>query len=397
MPQKQHRYNLDEIEEFLTLSDKQKIYVNALREYGTIRETARRLGKSRSTTRNMFDFMESKLARVKLNPKVPTDQILKGTTTLYKTDEETGKEVKSLQWVKTEKSKQEQLEAITNAIKLLTKGIKPVPPKKRPHTKYQDQINVYISNDIHFGALMWKDETLDRNWDLKIAEDSVASAYDYLIGNAPSTREAIVVDLGDLTEQDNNHNMTPKSGNILAVDGRYQKVFKAAYTSLIRAIDKALEKHEIVYFVNIAGNHDLTTGLATREVISAWYRNEPRVIVDDKPNNIKYFHYGKVLFQFAHGDEMKMSQAGEAMAVDMIEVFSQTVHRYAYFGHNHKDKVLDGAICKSESFRNLAPLNHWAANNGYRRGLGTMQCITHSKEHGEINRTTYNVGMEKAS
>jgi len=62
--------------------------------------------------------------------------------------------------------------------------------------------------------------------------------------------------------------------------------------------------------------------------------------------------------------------------------------------HTHKDAVVDGAITRCESHRNLAPLNHWAFNNGYRSGIGTMKSITYHTKHGEVSRALFNVGME---
>jgi len=136
----------------------------------------------------------------------------------------------------------------------------------------------------------------------------------------------------DLLEVDDYKNMTPKSGNILSVDSRYPKILRAAYESLIYAINKALEKHEIVYFYNIAGNHDISTGDAIREVIRVAFMNNPRVIVDETPRRIKYHIHGSTAIQFAHGDGMRMHQAGEVMAHDLQAIFSNTKNRYAHFG-----------------------------------------------------------------
>ena len=76
----------------------------------------------------------------------------------------------------------------------------------------------------------------------------------------------------------------------------------------------------------------LTTGHAIREIIRQTFRENPRVIVDESPSPIKYHQHGNVLLQFAHGDGMKMSAAGEVMAHDCQSIFSTTEHRYAHFG-----------------------------------------------------------------
>jgi len=121
------------------------------------------------------------------------------------------------------------------------------------------------------------------------------------------------------------------------------------------------------------------------------FKDNPRVIVDDTPTNIKYHQHGTTLLQFAHGDGMKMAHAGEVMAHDCQTIFSSTKHRFAHFGHTHKDAVVDTRLCKAESHRNLAPLNDWAYAHGYRRSPGTIKSITYHIDNGEISRNLFNI------
>lgn len=79
-------------------------------------------------------------------------------------------------------------------------------------------------------------------------------------------------------------------------------------------------------------NHDITSAHAIREIIRAFFTNEPRVIIDDSPSPIKYHQHGATLLQFAHGDAMKMKDCGEVMAADCQSIFSQTTHRFAHIG-----------------------------------------------------------------
>ena len=335
--------------------------------------------------------LRRRIERYRRNGDLPLDsgnsvsvgEVLKGTSTMY--DHE-GRVV--LQWVKSDVDRTQQLEAIQEVIRDLAQSITPLAPTAIPTTSTDDLATLYLSNDIHFGALMWAPES-GENWDMAIAQSTVESAYNYLFDSTPSSKVGIVVDLGDLMEVDSFKNLTPQSGNPLAVDGRFPKILRAAYGALVYAIQKALLKHEQVIFINIAGNHDMTVGHAIREIVRAFFVNEPRVIVDDSPSAIKYLHLNEVLLQFAHGDGLKMKDAGEVMAHDCQDIFSETKFRYAHFGHTHKDAVYDGRLCRSESHRNLAPLNDWAAHKGFRRQLGTMKAITYHSTKGEVARSLF--------
>ena len=355
------------------------------------------LAKLKSTYENYTvssHQLEQRIANYRRKGLLPLDsgnsvshgEVLRGSSTLF---DEDGK-IK-LQWVKSDIPRTEFLESYRLLISELAASIPALPLIPTPSLPMNtDLATLYVSNDIHFGALMWDKESGD-DWNTELAKTTVYEAYDYLFSTSPNSKIGIVCDLGDLLEADNDKNMTPKSGNVLAVDSRYPKVLQIAYEALIYAINRALEKHEVVYFYNIYGNHDLNSGHAIREIIRMAFKDNPRVIVNDSPSPIKYHQHGSVLLQFAHGDGLKMKDAGEVMATDCQEIFSSTKHRFAHFGHTHKDAVLDGRLCRSESHRNLAPLNHWAYHKGYRRQPGSMKSITYHVDNGEISRSLFNL------
>jgi hypothetical protein len=317
---------------------------------------------------------------------VPAQPTVTGTSTLL--DDEGNVR---LQWVKEKAN--DKASAVETAITEIIGGIESryTPIKKEAHHTFDDKLAVYISNDVHLGALMWAEETLDRDWDADTSERVFKDAIDNLVARAPATEECIVADLGDLTEMDDLKSMTPKSGHVLDVDGRYPKILKLAMDCMVYFVERALEKHDTVHFYNISGNHDITTGYAIASFVSAWFKNEPRVHVDESPAKQKYFQFGSTLIGFAHGDGLKMRESGEVMAMHNAKNWGTTANRYFHFGHVHKDMVYDGRLCKSESHRNLAPLNAWAADNGFGRNAGTMKALIYDKKRGEDLRITYNV------
>lgn len=379
---------------------RQKEVVGKLAEGNTIKKASKSLGISERSVYATLALIKKKMTAVGKgdhfiadNNLVDSGLSVKGTSTLYKDGEPT------IQWVKTDKTVEDKAKALREAVEEIIAGAEGQAKKtKKPkHKLKEDLLNVYISNDLHFGAYMWGEETLDKDYDLDIAETQLDSAISYLVDNSPATKVAIVADLGDTTEGDNFKNSTPTSGHALDVDGRYSKVLKVAMLAMVNLVNKALEKHEIVHFINIGGNHDIVTSHSIRAFVEAWFRNEPRVIVDTSPAPQKYFLHGTTLLGFAHGDGLKMHDAGETMCMHNEYRWSETNNRYYHFGHNHKDKIVDGRLCKAESHRNLAPLNAWASHAGFGRQLGTMKSITYCTRHGEKSRNLFNVAMEASA
>lgn len=203
--------------------------------------------ESRSAIRRLTSYRSKGFLPLESGNAVSIGEVLKGTTTLYD-----GQGNVKHQYVKTDVNRTEQLEGILEAITETASTITPRRPSTITLPTTEEQLTVYISNDLHLGALCWAPES-GEDYDLEIGITRLRSAYDYLFATSPPSKSAIVVDLGDITEADNDKNMTPKSGNILSVDSRYPKVLRAAYSALIYAIECALQKHEIVYFYNVQG------------------------------------------------------------------------------------------------------------------------------------------------
>ena len=209
---------------------------------------------------------------------------------------------------------------------------------------------------------------------------------------ANPTKEAYIVDLGDLLHSDNYENRTAHSGNALDVDGRYHKVLEVALRTVIKLIDLALPKHETVYWRSVSGNHNVHSAVMMNLFVQAYYRSEPRVIIRNSPAAIDYFQFGKVLLATTHGHTMKADRIAQIIPVDCSDIWSSTKFRYTLVGHIHHLSVKEYPTCIIESFRTLAPKDAWHAASGYRSGQD-MNCITYHRDHGEISRNRVNISQ----
>lgn len=384
--------DLSALLEYTKTSSQQSI-IEAVIEYGSGRKAAKALGMSKSTVNDALKRVRG-YAAVKgyapdngVDSKVPESFNLKRVSTLRNGDGEV-----TAQWTIAEPDKISIDQIIKSAMEVFQEGLPVFDTVAVPDAPYDDLLTTYVTNDLHLGALVAKSETGQDN-NLELGVEQSKRAIEYLVASAPAAKQAIVVDLGDLTEARGYENLTEKGGHLLDVSSRYPDVLRAAYELLAYFVGLALTKHETVYFYNVGGNHDNHTSLAVREVMRVMFKDNPRVIVDDTPTAIKYHQHGATLLQFFHGDKMKMNAAGEVMAFDCMEIFSQTRHRYGLCGHFHKDQVVDSRLSRTESFRSTTVLNEWATGHGFRGGFGTMQAITYSEDHGEVGRNTYNVSM----
>ncbi|MCK5612134.1 hypothetical protein KAR91_60240, partial [Candidatus Pacearchaeota archaeon] len=125
---------------------------------------------------------------------VSSGEILKGSSTLY---DGNGK-IKQ-QWLKTDVPKEQHLNAFRKAISDLSKTLPSLPSVQSPVIELDDNLaTLYISNDVHFGALMWDKES-GKDWNVDEATKTLQEAYDYLFSCSPDSKVGIICDLGDLT------------------------------------------------------------------------------------------------------------------------------------------------------------------------------------------------------
>ena len=386
------RYRVDEaIKQYAT--ETQCRMIDAVNQYRGYGPAARALKMSPSTVRDAIYAAEKKAALCGYAPKhdmthtAPAPFIVKGVSSYYnKEGELTG------QWVKTRLEDSQVEQVIRDFVSSLMEEAKGksrlVDPPKHVNS---DLLVVYPMGDPHFGMYAWKEEA-GEDFDSEIANAITTAAVDRLVASAPAAETAIFLPLGDLMHADDTKNRTPQSGNVLDVDTRHRRVMRIATKAMKHAIYRLLEKHKNVIARFVEGNHDPHAAFAISLALAEHFENNPRVKIDLSPALFWYYRFGKVLIGATHGDKAKGRDLLGVMASDRAEDWGQTKFRYFYHGHLHEkgEKELPGLLI--EWFRTLAPLDAWAAGQGYRTGRD-MYAITMHREFGEIERHRCDIAM----
>jgi len=311
--------------------------------------------------------------------QVPTGHVVKGVSALVDAD---GRVIQ--QWQKT--AVEHSPVDIAAILKEAFNDVAPAEPIAAPAQVYDDLLTLTPLADWHIGLFSWHRET-DTNWDLKIAESVIGSAIEDLIARTPPSANAIVLGGGDLLHSDNNENKTARSGNVLQVDGRYQKVLMTACRLVVRAIDANLRQHGHVTVRILPGNHDEHASVAVAYFLLAWYRNEPRVTVDVDPSLFFWFRFGKVMIGATHGHTVKLKDMASIMAHRRAEDWGATRHRFVHGFHIHHSSKFasEGGGVISESHQTPTPQDAWHFGSGFLSGR-SMQSISYHNEYGEVSR-----------
>jgi hypothetical protein len=295
------------------------------------------------------------------------------------------------QWIKTKREAEERIAALIAAIKAAFEGVEPIPEIPHAGGSFSDLLTVYPIGDAHFGMHAWGEET-GEDFDLKIAETDLVNAVRRLVRGAPSSDEAVIINVGDYIHIDDGTNRTPASGHALDADSRYAKIVRVGIRALRTCIELALKQHRTVRVISRPGNHDPHSSITLQVALGMYYEKNPRVIIDQSPAPFLYHEFGKNLLGVTHGDTVKLEKLGGIMAADCPEAWGRTTFRHWYTGHVHNDRMVEGPGWTAESFRTLAARDGYATRSGYRSGRDMHAIVLH-REWGEIERHRVDIAM----
>lgn len=364
-------------------------YLEAVEKHGVMK-AAKEFGVSHGTITNSIASLKRRAAKSGWSPEhdmthvVPDGFRVKGVSTYYGDD---GKP--RGQWVKSSADHDRQEEIFRAACGAMAESLPRVHPVAMPAGTDAALCNVYTLTDCHVGMLASAKETLDADWDLKIAERTLTAAFCHMVNAAPQASVALVAQLGDWLHSDGSGLLpvTPTHGHILDQDGRFSKIVAASIRILRRIIDFALERHDKVVVLMAEGNHDMASSIWLRAMFAALYENEPRVQVIDSALPYYVYQHGETMLAFHHGHLKKNDDLPLLFAAQFPKVWGGTHRRYAHVGHRHhiEEKEHSGMVVIQHP--TLAARDAYAARGGW-LSERSATAITYHSRFGQVARNT---------
>lgn len=361
---------------------------SAMEEYGSQRKAAKALKIGQSTLCERLGRLRQYAATKGYAPEqgledlpVP-NQLLQGVSTLYG---ESG-EVKA-RWVKTKADSQAAMDVARAVVEEMLASIKPEEPVKGPKISESDLLNLYVLTDAHLGMYAHHEEG-GSNWDIKIAERTIISAFEYLIHTTPQSKVGFFLNLGDLLHSDSILPVTPTSQHVLDQDTRQHRVIRTGIRIVRSAMQMLLSRHEMVILLNAQGNHDMVSALWMQAAFEALYEEEERVEVVVSPLPYYAYKHGKNLLAFTHGHKKRGRVLADLISGQFRHLLAETEHTFIHTGHLHSQELVETPTSTIEQHPTLAARDSYAAQGGWLSKRG-MQAIVYHKDRLEIGRSTY--------
>lgn len=117
----------------------------------------------------------------------------------------------------------------------------------------------------------------------------------------------------------------------------YHDSFRFICDHEIAMISRLLMYAQTVNVVYVAGNHDEFVGWHMVTWLQAYFKDEPRVIIDASPKYRKYISFGESALMFNHGDALKPAKLAALFPIEYKEQWSYHNHFYIFTGDKHHE------------------------------------------------------------
>lgn len=358
-------------------------------------EIARQLGINPSTVSTHRHRIRRKRAAQALCPvDTPGLETTHGTVQ-YKRMED-GTIIPVNWWARQRPEQIRIIEGIVEGLCLRVEGqgkVKTRKPRKSDSGNILAELDIF---DPHVGMYAAERYTREANFDCTIAAAEMVKAAEYIAGRFNKPGEVVVVFGGDILHTDSRNNRTEKSGNMLDVDTRYQRVVEYAIKACTEVVEIAGSVAPKVRIVITPGNHDWHSCIWLSRVLQAYYSRSRSVVIDIQQSPRKSYVWGKNLLVWTHGDGVKPAKWPSIIAAEFPKEWGKTTRRYLKMGHFHHKKTIAPVVVDEqpgldvEYLAALCPTDSWHAEAGYvgtQRGANGFE---YHKKGGRITRFDYN-------
>jgi len=322
--------------------------------------------------------------RIGVTDRTVSNRLAADNSTLVNHTDENGGIV--VEWVKQKGEKSDPVsiyaERMEDAIKAAADYAPRAPkPSKVPRSGFMQEL---VVSDAHLGKLCWGPES-GQDYDLNIARDRYVQAHaDLLRDGSGYIRERIVMVIGnDLYHSDNPSGTTTKSGNILDMDGRQDKIIDRVLEAVRDTVYLSLENAPRVDIIPVPGNHCELSTKWTARWLDAWFRKDERVHVDLSPGWRRWWRWGVTGRMAQHGHTGKAKDVPRLILDECPDRDAVAACRqwYCSQGHIHMRQRETYGRTVVDWEPALCPADAWHNEHGYTNGhIGSNSYVYHTEQ-----------------
>lgn len=259
-----------------------------------------------------------------------------------------------------------QSKTINKVFKKGTKNVAIILPKQDAH---YNKLDINGNNDIEHRFQVIEDSI--NSLLIETAATKNIEEIIYLVGSDELNSEWT----GSTTK------FTPQQ-NILS----YQDSFEAVCNHEVDTINNLLAYSDIVKVIFVPGNHDQFSAWHIINFLSAYFRNNDRIIFDSTVANTKYYRFKNTAVMFNHGDVIKPKELVHKFPIGFRKEWSECDHSVIISGDKHSELVMDIHGTKFFRVPQLSgAISAWDDKQGYIDDKPEMNAFIISEDNGICN------------
>ncbi len=222
-------------------------------------------------------------------------------------------------------------------------------------------------SDVHFARL-----SLDGKYTPEQTLRDMDAVGDAMIGRSMMMGmpiKQILLPVGnDLFNADNLYGTTTR-GTWQEMSAGIRDAVDAACQSYITMIEKFVEIAPVDVVI-VDGNHDRYSCYWMGKFLSAYFRGNKYITVDNTKSPRKYYQFGNNLIGLEHGDRVKGKELALIMAAEAPQMWGDTKFRTFFRGHFHKEYEMFTPMASVSgvnliTFPAFCPPDSWELLMGY--------------------------------
>jgi len=228
-------------------------------------------------------------------------------------------------------------QTLAERIREALEDVPAAPPIVHSEKSASGKIAFFPHSDVHIGVQIDADRG-GREYTPEIAIERLRDGFSECHAAIPPCETAIILNNGDMTHANDDRDVTVKSQHRLKVSGSHRSNLSLAVTATVWQIDTALQRAERVIYRPNRGNHDPNTPDTLSIALSLYYRQNPRVTIDQSEREIWVYQQGLVFLAAWHGDKRRPEDVCRDIPPNFPAEFGASRYWYGFSGHFHGPK-----------------------------------------------------------
>jgi len=151
-----------------------------------------------------------------------------------------------------------------------------------------------------------------------------------------------------------------------------------------------------LYIYQVPGNHSRMADFTLANILKAYFRNDPNIIIDASSSPYKFHRFGTTLIGYEHGHSVSAIRLAALMANERKKDWAETEYREFHLGDQHrkgssKPAAFEEQGVSIEYIPGLTSPNEWHRLKAFNHQKRGAMAFVYDYDTGPVARFQHNI------